>query len=248
MQSAQNRFSRRVFFPMLVLSSALISTACNTVVGSGTAAQRNEEVTPFTGVEFGQGLDAQLFLGTDAPVVLIGDDNIIDLFTVTVEDDVLKVFLKDPVVLSPRQPLVLQMSSSTINSIDISGAAKLTTEGVRGEALALNITEGADFSAQDVIVGSTTINLADGSGIFLNGASDTVDLVMNGGSDADLQTYIGDTVTVEIGGASSATIRADDSITGVVKDASTLSVFGSAPSGGVTEAGGGTVSFAGDGL
>jgi hypothetical protein len=219
-------FMRAFFLILLGLAaSALIGIAgCvgSLPAPSGITKEDSRVVDPFAKVSVQSGLSATLGMGATQSVVVVGDENLVGLVGTSVSDGVLTVALPESFRASAADPLQIQIvSAAPLLALSTSGGARLTAQGLAGDALALDASgastltaagatgrlaatlsgashvEALGLGAHDVSVGASGASLAEVC------AQASIDLHLSGASRA-LYSCAPSSVTTDLSGGSTA--------------------------------------------
>lgn len=219
------RSSLSALVHVLALSGALPGCFSTLPVGSGVVVDDPRAVEPFAAVYAQNGLIVDVSIVPDAPlaVTVTGDDNLVGYVETSVSEGTLTVRLPERTT-SPNDPerLHVTISTPTLASVGARGAARVSVEGMTGEALTL----GADSAAQVTVSGEvarldvrasaqgsvaartltarTVVASGDAGGRIEVCATERVELHLNGGAHA-LYACSPTEVTEDVQGGASAT-------------------------------------------
>jgi hypothetical protein len=119
-------------------------TGCDTIEGSGRAAEERRELAAFDAVEVEAGLEADITPGAQE-VIVQGDDNIVPYVRTTVEGAVLHVVPEhdfDPVV-----PLRITVSVPDLRRASLRAGGRVTLSDIEAAELELSVEAGGDLRA-----------------------------------------------------------------------------------------------------
>jgi hypothetical protein len=174
----------------------------NSIHGSGVAASEVRNVGDFNGVDVGGVFDVEIVAGRDFEVKVEADDNLIPHIKTEVSDGILKISSSSH-RLKSQTPLKIRVSAPNIESLDASGAVKISLSGVKNKDLRVD-TSGA-------------------SKIRLEGETVSLSVEVSGASKVDAESLRAVNATVDASGAS----HADVFVTGkFVSEASGASKIG----------------------
>lgn len=171
------------------------------IKGSGNAATEKREVAGFKGVDVGGAFHVEIVAGNEYSVEVEADDNLLPLITTRVEGSVLHIGSEKS--LSPRSQLRVRISSPDIDSLDASGASKISLTGVKNSAL--NVSSSG---ASKITVEGTTGNL-------------TVDV--SGASKIEAERLQAENASVDASGASHVSVNASNEVRADASGASKIS-------------------------
>ncbi len=176
--------------------------ACTGVAGNGKVTRATRELAPFDQVELGGMLDVTLTQGTPQEVVIITDNNIQPLVTSHVAGSVLTIALQENV----KPAVKVEIQAPHLTRFAISGAANAKLREIDGDALAIHVSGAANVQAS----GKVKRLSLDGSGAV----------------DIDALKLVASAVDVDISGAGSAKVHADDALAVKLSGAGSVSYAG----------------------
>jgi hypothetical protein len=165
------------------------------VTGSGNLASEIRQVDEFTGVQAGSAFRVEITAQKDFEVEVEADDNILPLIKTYVEGGTLKI--ESEKRIDSRTPIRVRIYAPVIESIDASGASKVSLADAAGSELSVSAS------------GASKVNLAgnvDKLSLDVSGAS-SIDGEGLNVTDADIEASGASTVGVHVTG----TIRAEAS-------------------------------------
>lgn len=228
----------------LLAATLLLSTsACAGVHGSGTIVRSQKSDLPaFTAIDLGGGLEATVRQGAPG-LVLEGDDNIVRLYEVTVDGEVLKVHPKNGVLLSPSRPVTALITLPVLRKVDASGGVDVLVESGVEKELALDLSGGVDFKAGALALAALKLEASGGVKVELSGAAEAADLDLSGGVKLDAQALAAKTVTLDASGGCNVDVTATQAISGEVSGGVDIVVRGNPPKSRLTGSGGTSIRY-----
>lgn len=126
--------------------------------GSGRMVSEVRELADFHGVDVGGVFHVEITAGKDYAVEIEADDNLLPLITTEVKRGVLRI--KTERKLSSENPMRIRISAPNIDSLDVSGAAKVNVAGLKNESIAVDSSGASKIK----VVGETAMLKVDVSG------------------------------------------------------------------------------------
>jgi hypothetical protein len=158
------------------------------VKGSGVTAVDVRNVGTFSGVDVGGVFEVEITIAKDLEVTVETDENLLQYVKTEVEGDVLKISATER--LKSSGPLRVRISVPDIESIEATGASKVSLTGVNN--------------------GDLRIDTSGASKIKLEGESSSLSIQVSGASKVDGEKLKAESANVEASGAS----RVDVFVTG----------------------------------
>jgi hypothetical protein len=135
--------------------------------GSGVGSKVSRATPPFSKLKVGGSVRAEVEVGKPMSLELLGDDNLLSHLSSRVDAGTLVI--EPDQVLKTTQPLVARITTPSLEAIDVSVGARAFVRGVKAP----------HFSAR----------LAGGGSVDLDGASQTVEVVLKAAAKADLEDF-----------------------------------------------------------
>ncbi|HEX8699147.1 MAG TPA: DUF2807 domain-containing protein [Myxococcaceae bacterium] len=200
----------------LVLAVALAAIlvgcdgGCGEIPGNGVIVEQSRDTAPFTGVVSSLGIQAEVLVGPEQSVKLRGDENLLDLISLSVgTDGVLTAWWAASAPPVETQPFVLTLTTPTLRTAGAEGRSRLVARGIQAD----------EFS----------VSASDRSEVVLEGTAQGLTLeAWGGGRVLARELPVGAAVvTMREGGL--ATLHVTQQLTGSVVDGSSLTVHGQPP-------------------
>ncbi|HKP68792.1 MAG TPA: head GIN domain-containing protein [Pyrinomonadaceae bacterium] len=161
-------------------SASFIKFSFNSVVGSGVAASEARNLRGFKGVDVGGVFQVEVTAGKEFNVVVEADDNLLQYVKTEVSGDVLKITSTER--LKSSTPMRIRISAPDIESIDASGACKVSVNDLKSSELRVDTS------------GASKVNIA--------GEASSLTIDVSGASNIDAANLKAENATVDASGAS----------------------------------------------
>jgi hypothetical protein len=222
----------------IVVSALFVAPGCNgtflvkmapAIRGSGVSMEETRPVEAFHALEAGSALQVTIAVTKDAKpgLKISGDDNLVPLVESEIRDGTLILRIKADSSISPKLPLLAEVTSGELDRVEASGASKVT---VKGGSKVDRFIAGASGAARVFVEGVETPKaVASASGashVTLSGSAESLEVDASGASQVKAEELKVDDAKVSISGASGAALRASKSVAGDVSGASHLDLHG----------------------
>ena len=180
------------------------------VKGSGVAKTEARETGDFKGVDVSGVFQVDVVAGKEFKVEVEADDNLLQYIKTEVRDDVLRIESSER--LRSESPLRIRVSAPNIETIEASGASRVSVEGVKNSSISLDTSgaskvrlQGETANLRIEVSGASSIDASalqsQNADVDASGASN-VDLVVTGqfnseASGASRISYSGNPTSVE---------------------------------------------------
>ncbi|MBK9214531.1 MAG: DUF2807 domain-containing protein [Chloracidobacterium sp.] len=159
--------------------------------GSGRIASETREISGFHGVDVGGVFQVEITAQRDYSVEIEADDNLLPLITTKVRNGILTISTERK--LSSENPMRIRISAPDIDSLDASGAAKVSVIGLQNERISVDSS------------GASKVRLA--------GETAKLTTDVSGATQIDAQELLAANAEIEASGAS----HVDVSVTGELR-------------------------------
>jgi hypothetical protein len=155
--------TNRVLFGILLLVLGI--TSCNnhgagTVVGSGDVVSMEVEPGEFTGVSVTGECNVNIQIGEAEPVVLSAQQQVLDVMTYEVKNDILQIGFKQGVSVNTDKEIRADIVIPVATYVAVTGAGDFHLEGTGQERLDIYITGAGNVSAFDMEVDDCQIRVS----------------------------------------------------------------------------------------
>jgi hypothetical protein len=174
------------------------------VRGSGVTALESRPLDDFTGVDVGGAFQVELVAQKDFAVEVEADDNVVPLVKTYVTGGVLHI--ESEKRFNTSNPVVIRVSAPTVESIEASGASKVSASNLKSRNLSVDTS------------GACKVNLSGET------AGLTVDV--SGASSINAEELRAETANVDASGASSVAVNATARLVADASGASKISYAG----------------------
>lgn len=207
---------------MLVNIVFMLSLAYGQKSGSGNVVEQDRNVGPFTKIEAGSAFSIILKQGPETKVLVETDDNFQDRIETVVKDN--KLIISSLGMQSPSA-MKVKITTPLIDEINIYGAARLNTEGII-ESPVLKLEFGG-ASRADVKLNTEVLDseISGASKVTIKGATLKHNADISGAVSLNALELTATSTTIDLSGASKATINSTSEIKAELSGASVLSYY-----------------------
>jgi hypothetical protein len=216
---------------MLACLAAVLATACTgldepAITGSGKIVASPVPVPSFSRLEVGGAFHVTATIGAANSVTLHVDENLLDLVDVHVSGGTLHIGTKSGANLHDAN-LSADATAPELTGVEVSGAGQVQLTGDT-DAASLDLSvSGAGRLTGSIGAQHVRLELSGASHATLSGTVGALVLEAGGASDLQGEDLQVTELTVELSGASSASVTVSGSISAEVSGASALRYFGS---------------------
>jgi uncharacterized protein with beta-barrel porin domain len=226
MKTTKNIRTISLFF---LMTGLLTINSCNLrcLRGNGDVTSETRDVSNFSELEISSALKVVYTQSPTYKVEVIADDNLIGYITTEVHGNELQVDIKNRRCFNKVTKAEIHISAPSIEKIDISGASEFeSTNTMSPGNLSLKASGASRVSLSSQTTGFTG-EISGASEIEVSGSSNTLYIDESGASVFNAGSLLTKTATIELSGASSATVNVKNSLNAELSGASNLEYYGS---------------------
>lgn len=197
-----------LFVSFLLFSFSAMSTGCmelcDGIDGNGNVVKENRTVTSFSGIDIGGAFEVVLIQGTDEALVLEADENLMEHIITEVKSGVLVI--KTDKNIRNCEEMKAYITFKELDYMDLSGAIDIYSEGtLTFDQLEMDAS-GASEIELEMKANTFSLDVSGASEIKLSGFAETVSIDASGASEINAGEFEIDYLTLDVSGASEATV------------------------------------------
>ena len=223
---------KKLLIIILMLSgTSLFAQPWKTIKGDGNIKKETRQVADFTSLSSHGPMDVKIVYGHSNNIEVEADENLLPYIETNVENGKLIIQTKKNVNVRSRSKMVVYVSMTKINSLQLSGSGNINGNG----------SFSAEGSTEIMLSGSGNIHLNSGSFKDLHFAvSGSGNIVVKGGTAGEVTAHISgsgnidcsdvtaEDVEVKISGSGNARVNADKSLSADISGSGNVFYKGSA--------------------
>ncbi len=187
-----------VFCAMFINGCMFIPDKPAKVQGSGNVVSETREVSGITSISLEGSADVNVKFGTEESLVIKGEDNIIFLIETNVQNHKLIIKTKPLMTYTATQPVVVNVTVTSLNGVSISGSGNIAVSGYSGDSLTLSLPGSGNIIA-DGSANNVQITLGGSGNIYADKVTaKTATVVLNGSG--NVRVFASDTLNASISG------------------------------------------------
>ena len=203
------------FLAVLALSLAACTNVSwgdgEAVEGSGTSSSRTVEVSGIRSVSLATPGTLVITQGA-APLVIEGDDNLIDRVQAEVRNGTLQIGTERGVSLRPRSDLRYTVGVDRLEGIEVAGSGRIEARGAQAETVTVEIAGSGGADVADIRAEAVRIRMAGSGGVTVAGQTTRLSVEVAGSGDVEASDLAADQAEVEIAGSGDVTLRAEKTL------------------------------------
>ena len=119
---------KNIFLSLIIIVFFISCNYRETVQGNGNTTTESRTVSDFEGVQLSGSMDVHLMKGTDHAVTIEGEENILPYVETYINDGKLIVKYRDDININTHEDVVVNVTASELNEINVTGSGDITGE------------------------------------------------------------------------------------------------------------------------
>lgn len=174
---------------IILATLTLFTFGCKTdeleqrVIGSGNISSEERVITnkAIKSVEINGGFSTSFSTRTDiSKIFIIAEDNIIPYIETKEANGVITISEKDGFTLSNKKDMIVDLKSTSLNSVVINGNGKFVADALHGDNPDITINGSGIVEVSDIKDNTVDITVNGNGYVLLKGAVSTANLTLNG--------------------------------------------------------------------
>lgn len=214
---------------MLLLSLCLIIAASGCTIhgwGSGNLTNETKDVNGVKQVSLDGMGTIVLKQGDEESLTIEAEDNIMPHIQSKVEGDKLSISY-DTNTPTPTKDIKFYLTVKDINSIIISGAGKIESEGFKTKTMSISMDGAGNGDLAGLTLEKLTVNIAGAGKMILAGKCTEQTITISGAGNYDAKDLVTETTTINIDGAGKGTVNVEKVLNAIISGAGNLNYLGS---------------------
>jgi hypothetical protein len=188
----------------LIFAFSLTSCRLGGKRGSGRIAEEKREISDFSEIELGGSYNVDITVGEETSLTIEGDDNLLKYVRTYVRGK--KLIIDTERNINPRKDILVTITTPELDELYGSGACDIFIDKIKSETFYLNMSGACSIKA--------------------NGHVDKLKIQISGAGSVDAERLIANAVKVDISGASSASVYADEYLQATVSGVGSIDYYG----------------------
>lgn len=216
---------------LMFTGSQLFAQPWKTIKGNGNLKKETRTVADFSSLSSHGALDVKIVYGNSNDITIEADENLLPYIETKVENGKLTIQTQKNVNLNSRKKMVVSVSMTTINSLQLSGSGNIDGNGSFTSAENSKIMVSGSGNIHLASANFKDVSLAiSGSGNILlkGGNANNVSVSVSGSGNADCSDVSADNVEAKISGSGNARVNAGKKLTATISGSGNVFYKGNA--------------------
>lgn len=237
---------------VLVCSTFLLSfvanaqSSSNRVDGNGKVVTQTRNTSEYDAIKVSGSFDVDLVAGKEGKITIKGEENILDVIVVEVEDNILKIQVKKNTNIRSSMGKKVQVTVpfEKISELNLSGSGDIQSkDAIKTDKFLARLSGSGNFN---LAVNSNTLelNLSGSGNVRLKGSADSFTTKLSGSGDIDAGELKSKKVDVNVSGSGDSKVNCSESLTARVSGSGDIKYTGNPEKRDVKVSGSGNISKA----
>ncbi|PAP76273.1 head GIN domain-containing protein [Rubrivirga marina] len=217
----------------LLLLLAVLTTGCfnvstdgERVEGSGTEGRRTVDADGVREVRLAAPGTLVITPGA-APLVIEGDDNLVDRLEVEVDDGELSIQVPPGASFRLDRPLRMRIGVERLEGVEVAGSGRVEASDVQTDDLDAAIAGAGALALDGLRAEAVDVRVAGSGDVTLSGRAGRLDVEIAGSGDVDASGLAAGEASVSVAGSGDVTVRVEKALDVEIMGSGDVHYFGS---------------------
>lgn len=232
---------------ILLLALAVFFTnstinAQNKVQGNGKVVTETRSTGDYDGIKIAGSFDVDLVSGKEGKITIKGEENLLAVIKVEVEDNSLKIYVeKGTQIRTSSGKIQVTVPFEKISELSLAGSGDIQSKDVvKNENLTVKLAGSGNFNLP-VDTNNLELHVSGSGNIHLKGTADKLTTKLSGSGDIDASNLKSKIVEANVSGSGNSKVTCAESITARVAGSGNIKYIGNPEKRDVKVSGSGTI-------
>ena len=194
--------------------------------GSGKVVNETVKVIGFDQVAL-DGMGTLIITqGKNESLIIEAEDNVIPHIKTSVQNNKLQISYDNVSTPTPTKPVIFHLSVKNLNSIDVSGAAKMNAVNLKSDQLNVFLNGAAEGNLTNLQLKSLILTISGAGNLNASGKADAQTITINGAGEYSAPSLNTSNTTVTINGAGKTTVKVSEMLNAIINGGGEVVYFG----------------------
>lgn len=233
---------------LLAYSLFLISLTTNAqsdkVKGNGKITTETRKTADYDLIKISGSFDVDLVSGKEGTISIKGDENLMPLIKVEVEDNTLKIYTQKNSNIRPSQKIQVVVPFDKISELSLSGSGNIQTKNnIKSDKFSAKLSGSGNFNL-GVESNDFDLNLSGSGNVHLKGTANNFSTKLSGSGDITATDLKSKNVDVNVSGSGNSRVNCNENLTARVSGSGNIKYSGNPEKRDVKVSGSGNISKA----
>jgi hypothetical protein len=196
------------------------------IKGNGKVVTETKTTGDYDAIKVGGSFDVNLVAGKEGKIILKGEENLLSVIKVEVEDNTLKIYVDKMVNIRPTSKIEITVPFEKISAISLAGSGNLKTKDqIKSETFAAKLAGSGNVNL-NVDSNNFELNLSGSGDVILKGSADKFTSKLAGSGNVNASDLKSTTVDTNVSGSGNSIVNCEGSLTARVAGSGNIKYFG----------------------
>ncbi|MBL0738043.1 DUF2807 domain-containing protein [Flavobacterium sp. GN10] len=231
-----------LLFALAVFFTNNTVNAQNKVQGNGKIVTETRSTGDYDGIKIAGSFDVDLVSGKEGKITIKGEENLLAVIKVEVEDNSLKIYVeKGTQIRTSNGKIQVTVTFEKISELSLAGSGDIKSKDViKNDNLAVKLSGSGNFNLP-VDTNNLELHVSGSGNIHLKGTADKLTTKLSGSGDIDASALKSKIVEANVSGSGNSKVTCAESITARVAGSGNIKYIGNPEKRDVKVSGSGTI-------
>lgn len=231
-----------LLFALAAFFTNSIINAQNKIQGNGKVVTQTRSTGDYDGIKIAGSFDVDLVSGKEGKITIKGEENLLAVIKVEVEDNSLKIYVeRGTQIRTSSGKIQVTVPFEKISELSLSGSGDIQSKDViKNDNLAVKLSGSGNFNLP-VDTNSLELQVSGSGNIHLKGTADKLTTKLSGSGDIDASSLKSKIVEANVSGSGNSKVTCAESITARVAGSGNIKYIGNPEKRDVKVSGSGTI-------
>jgi hypothetical protein len=230
---------------LLALAAFFINNAVNAqnkIQGNGKVVTETRSTGNYDGIKIAGSFDVDLVSGKEGKIMLKGEENLLAVIKVEVEDNALKIYVeRGTQIRTSSGKIQVTVPFEKISELSLAGSGDIKSKDViKNDNFAVKLSGSGNLNLP-IDANNMELNLSGSGNIHLKGTADKLTTKLSGSGDVDASNLKSKIVEANVSGSGNSKVTCAESITARVAGSGNIKYIGNPEKRDVKVSGSGTI-------
>jgi hypothetical protein len=230
---------------LLALATFFINNAVNAqnkIQGNGKVVTETRSTGNYDGIKIAGSFDVDLVSGKEGKIMLKGEENLLAVIKVEVEDNALKIYVeRGTQIRTSSGKIQVTVPFEKISELSLAGSGDIKSKDViKNDNFAVKLSGSGNLNLP-IDANNMELNLSGSGNIHLKGTADKLTTKLSGSGDVDASNLKSKIVEANVSGSGNSKVTCAESITARVAGSGNIKYIGNPEKRDVKVSGSGTI-------
>lgn len=207
---------KKLLIPVfMLLSFNIYAQVWKSVKGNGNLKNETRQLSEFTSLSVHGAMDVQIDFGTSNTIKVEADENLLPYVETIVNNGQLIIQPKNNVNLKSRSKIVVHVSMTKINGLQLSGSGNINGTGpfTNSDQTEISVSGSGNIKLNSVSFDALVLNISGSGNIHINGGTaNSVKTSISGSGNIDCSKVVCESAEAKISGSGNASVNTNKSL------------------------------------